>query len=79
MFVVELGLLDSDEIQWGTTSSRQCTTPPLSTALECGAAAVEVRTMPDCMMAVLHEDSFHVFPVHKDYRCTSQGVAQHAL
>ena len=35
--------------------------------------------MPDCMMAVLHETVFHVFPVHKDYRCTSQGVAQHTL
>jgi len=79
MLVVELGLLDSDEIQWGATSSRQCTTPPLSTALECGAAAVEIRTAPDCMMAVLHEDSFDVFPLRKDYRCTSQSVASHTL
>src|SRR6202035_3688121 len=29
--------------------------------LECGAAAVAVRTAPDCMMAVLHEDSFDSF------------------
>jgi hypothetical protein len=78
MLVVELGLLDSDEIQWGT-SARQCTTPPLSTALECGAAAVEVRTAPDCMMAVLHEDSFRVFPLRKDYHCTPQSVASHTL
>jgi hypothetical protein len=43
--------------------------------LECGAAAVAVRTAPDCMMAVLHEDSFDVFPLREDYRCTPQSVA----
>ena len=45
------------------------TTPPLSTALKRGAAEAEVRIAPDCMMAVLHEDSFQVFPVREDYRC----------
>ena len=34
--------------------------------LECGAAAVAVRTAPDCMMAVLHEVSFDVFPLRED-------------
>ncbi|HJY47353.1 MAG TPA: acyclic terpene utilization AtuA family protein [Stellaceae bacterium] len=47
--------------------------------LECGAAAVAVRTAPDCMMAVLHEDSFDVFPLRKDYHCTPQSVASHTL
>jgi hypothetical protein len=47
--------------------------------LECGAAAVAVRTAPDCMMAVLHEDSFDVFPLREDYHCTPQGVASHTL
>jgi Acyclic terpene utilisation family protein AtuA len=47
--------------------------------LECGAAAVAVRTAPDCMMAVLHEDSFDVFPLREDYYCTPQSVASHTL
>jgi hypothetical protein len=47
--------------------------------LECGAAAVAVRTAPDCMMAVLHEDSFDVFPLREDYRCTPQSVASHTV
>ena len=53
---------------------------PLNTALEWGAAAVEVRTAPDSMMAVLHEDSFHVFPLREDYRCTPERASPaHAL
>src|SRR5262249_269044 len=47
--------------------------------LECGAAAVAVRTAPDSMMAVLHEDSFDVFPLREDYYCTPQSVASHTL
>jgi hypothetical protein len=47
--------------------------------LERGAAAVAVRTAPDCMMAVLHADSFDVFPLREDYRCTPQSVASHTL
>ena len=47
--------------------------------LECGAAAVAVRTAPDSMMAVLHEDGFEVFPLREDYRCTPQSVASHTL
>jgi hypothetical protein len=47
--------------------------------LECGAAAVMVRTAPDSMMAVLHEDSFDVFPLRDDYRCSPQSVASHTL
>ena len=47
--------------------------------LECGAAAVAVRTAPDSMMAVLHGDWFDVFPLREDYRCTPQSVASHTL
>jgi Acyclic terpene utilisation family protein AtuA len=47
--------------------------------LECGAAAVAVRIAPDSMMAVLHEDSFDVFPLREDYYCTPQSVASHTL
>jgi hypothetical protein len=28
------------------------------------------------MMAVLHEDSFEVFPVREDYRCAPPSVAE---
>jgi hypothetical protein len=31
------------------------------------------------MMAVLHEDSFDVFPLRDDYHCTPQSVASHTL
>lgn len=47
--------------------------------LECGAAAVAVRTAPDSMMAVLHADNFEVLPLREDYRCTPQSVASHTL
>lgn len=47
--------------------------------LECGAAAVAVRTAPDSMMAVLYDDSFDVFPLREDYHCTPQSVASHTL
>jgi hypothetical protein len=47
--------------------------------LECGAAAVAHRLAPDSMMAVLHDDSFDVFPLREDYRCTPQSVASHTL
>src|SRR5258707_8380777 len=47
--------------------------------LECGAAAVAHRLAPDSMMAVVHDDSFDVFPLREDYRCTPQSVASHTL
>jgi Acyclic terpene utilisation family protein AtuA len=47
--------------------------------LECGAAAVAVRTAPDSMMAVLRDGGFDVFPLREDYRCTPQSVAAHTL
>ncbi len=47
--------------------------------LECGAAAVAQRAAPDSMVAVLHSDSFDVFPLRDDYRCTPQSIASHTL
>jgi hypothetical protein len=47
--------------------------------MECGAAAVTVRISPDSMMAVLHEDSFDIFPLRDDYRSTPQSIASHTL
>jgi len=47
--------------------------------LECGAAAVAQRAAPDSMVAVLHADSFDVFPMRHDYRCTPQSIASHTL
>lgn len=47
--------------------------------LECGAAAVAQRAAPDSMMAVLHPDSFDIYPLREDYRCTPQSIASHTL
>ncbi|HTU52579.1 MAG TPA: acyclic terpene utilization AtuA family protein [Acetobacteraceae bacterium] len=47
--------------------------------LECGAAAVTQRLAPDSMMAVLHDESFDVFPLREDYRCSAQSIASHTL
>jgi hypothetical protein len=47
--------------------------------LECGAAAVAQRAAPDSMVAVLREDSFDVYPMREDYRCTPQSIASHTL
>jgi hypothetical protein len=47
--------------------------------LECGAAAVAQRAAPDSMVAVLRDDSFDVYPMRDDYRCTPQSIASHTL
>jgi hypothetical protein len=47
--------------------------------LECGAAAVTQRAAPDSMVAVVRDDSFDIFPMREDYRCTPQSVASHTL
>ena len=80
MLVVELGLLDSGEIQWGTTSSRQYTTPLFkycARARCCSSRGPDRAQLHDG--GVLHEDSFHVFPRPEDYRCTPQSVAPRTL
>ena len=51
----------------------------LAKILECGAAAVEQRAAPDCMLGTLDDDGFVVEPLRGDYRCTPQSVASHAL
>jgi hypothetical protein len=51
----------------------------LGKILECGAAAVERRAAPDCMLGTLDGDGFVVEPLRADYRCTPQSVASHAL
>lgn len=47
--------------------------------LECGAAAVTQRVAPDSMMGILHPDSFDIYPLRPDYRCSPQSVASHTL
>ncbi len=47
--------------------------------LECGAAAVTHRTVPDCMFAWVTDDYFTVKPPALDYRCTPQSIASHTL
>lgn len=47
--------------------------------LECGAAAVERRSAPDCMLGTIDAGGFTIEPLRPDYRCTPQSVASHAL
>ncbi|MEE8124112.1 MAG: acyclic terpene utilization AtuA family protein [Alphaproteobacteria bacterium] len=47
--------------------------------LECGAACVQRRKTPDCIMAVLRQDHFDVMPLDPELRCTPQSVAAHSL
>jgi hypothetical protein len=47
--------------------------------LECGAACVEQRAAPDCLLGVIDGEGFEVRPLRLDYRCTPQSVASHAL
>lgn len=47
--------------------------------LECGAACVEHRAHPDCMVATLKGDGFVVTPPNPDYTCTPQSVAAQTL
>jgi hypothetical protein len=47
--------------------------------LECGAASVEQRTSPDCLMATCRDDHFDVEPLDPALRCTPQSIASHSL
>ena len=47
--------------------------------LECGAASVELRKSPDCIMATCRADHFDVEPLDPDLRCTPQSIASHGL
>ena len=47
--------------------------------LECGAACVELRQYPDCMMAWIGEDSFRIEPPNPIMKCTPVSCVSHAL
>lgn len=47
--------------------------------LECGAASVEHRHHPDCLVAEITEDAFTVYPPNERMRCTPQSVAAQTL
>lgn len=47
--------------------------------LECGAAAVALRTAPDSMFGVVREDEFDIWPLRDDFRCTPQSIAAHSF
>jgi hypothetical protein len=47
--------------------------------LECGAASVERRKTPDCLMATIRADHFIIEPLDPSLRCTPQSVASHTL
>lgn len=47
--------------------------------LECGAGAVEQRTYPDALLAVIDDEGFTVTPPNPQMACTPQSVASHAL
>jgi hypothetical protein len=47
--------------------------------LECGAASVEQRLHPDCLMAWIRDDEFVVEPPHPGMRCTPTSVVAHTL
>jgi len=47
--------------------------------LECGAAAAETRSSPDCLFAELEKTAFEVEPLSGEMVCTPQSVAAHSL
>lgn len=51
----------------------------LGKILECGALCCEPGTTKDCMLGVLEEDSFTVYPSSPERKCTSVSVAAHTF
>jgi hypothetical protein len=47
--------------------------------LECGALCCEPGTTKDCMMGVLYEDCFEVYPTDPKRKCTTVSVAAHTF
>lgn len=47
--------------------------------LECGAACVDQRLYPDCMLAIITPDYFDVIPPNAEMRCTPVSVLSHTL
>ncbi len=51
----------------------------LGKVLECGALCCDVGTTKDCMIGVLFEDHFQVYPTNKNRFCTAVSVAAHTF
>ncbi|GAB6109429.1 acyclic terpene utilization AtuA family protein [Fusibacter bizertensis] len=51
----------------------------LGKVLECGALSSEPGTTKDCMMGVLYEDGFEVYPTNPERKCTPVSVAAHTF
>lgn len=51
----------------------------LGKVLECGALCSEPGTTKDCMMGVLYEDCFEVYPTNPKRKCTAVSVAAHTF
>lgn len=51
----------------------------LGKILECGALCCEPGTTKDCMLGVLEDDGFVVYPAAPSRRCTSVSVAAHTF
>lgn len=51
----------------------------LGKILECGALCAEPGTTKDCIMGVLSEDYFEVYPTNKTRKCTPISVAAHTF
>lgn len=51
----------------------------LGKVLECGALSSEPGTTKDCMMGVLYEDCFEVYPTNPQRKCTTVSVAAHTF
>lgn len=51
----------------------------LGKILECGALCCEPGTTKDCMLGVLEDDSFTVYPASPLRKCTSVSVAAHTF
>ena len=51
----------------------------LGKVLECGALCCEPGTTKDCMMGVLYEDCFEVYPTNPKRKCTTVSVAAHTF
>lgn len=51
----------------------------LGKVLECGALCSEPGTTKDCMMGVLYEDCFEVYPTNPQRKCTTVSVAAHTF
>ncbi|WP_147590131.1 acyclic terpene utilization AtuA family protein [Clostridium polynesiense] len=51
----------------------------LGKILECGALCAEPGTTKDCIMGVIEEDSFYVYPTNTGRKCTTTSVAAHTF